>query len=120
VTYNSRFVYPLVFRRANTALHGLIITGIAVAVVLQGESAIQQRSYWPADQLAVLSLLATLFRRRSDRHWIIAHHTTPREARLVFSKAKPKMAVYTHIVLQSSKKFPEPALDEFMAETRQT
>jgi hypothetical protein len=30
------------------------------------------------------------------------------------------MAVYTHIVLQSSKKFPEPALDEFMAETRQT
>jgi hypothetical protein len=85
---------------------------------LQGESAIQQQSYWPADQLAVLSLLATLFRRRSDRHWIIAHHTTPREARLVFSKAKPKMAVYTHIVLQGSKKFPEPALDEFMAETR--
>lgn len=42
MTYNSRFVYPTVFRRTNTALHGLIITGIAVAVLcLQGESAIQ-------------------------------------------------------------------------------
>jgi hypothetical protein len=46
VTYNSRFVYPTVFRRANNALHGLIITGIGVAVVcLQRESAIQQQSY---------------------------------------------------------------------------
>jgi hypothetical protein len=33
VTYNSRFVYPTVFRRANNALRGLIITGIAVAIV---------------------------------------------------------------------------------------
>lgn len=27
---------------------------------------------------------------------------------------------YTHIVLQSNEKFPEPTLDEVMAETRQT
>jgi ribonuclease Z len=51
---------------------------------------------------------------------IIAHHTTPREAGLVFSKTKAKMAVYTHIVLQSTEKFPEPTLDEVVAETRQT
>jgi len=51
---------------------------------------------------------------------IIAHHTTPREAGLVFSKANPKMAVYTHIVLQSNEKFSEPTLDEVVAETRQT
>jgi len=51
---------------------------------------------------------------------IIAHHTTPREAGLVFSRAKPKMAAYTHIVLLSSEKFPEPTLDEVVAETRQT
>ncbi len=51
---------------------------------------------------------------------IIAHHTTPREAGLVFSQAKPKMAVYTHIVLQSNEKFSEPTLDEIVAETRQT
>jgi len=51
---------------------------------------------------------------------IIAHHTTPREAGLVFSRAKPKMAAYTHIVLLSSEKIPEPTLDEVVAETRQT
>jgi ribonuclease Z len=51
---------------------------------------------------------------------IIAHHTTPREAGMVFSQAKPKMAVYAHIVLLSSEKIPEPTLDEVVAETRQT
>jgi ribonuclease Z len=51
---------------------------------------------------------------------IIAHHTTPRDAGMVFSQAKPKMAVYTHIVLPSNEKFPEPTLEEVIAETRQT
>jgi ribonuclease Z len=51
---------------------------------------------------------------------IIAHHTTPREAGTVFSQAKPKMAVYAHIVLLSSEKIPEPTLDDVVAETRQT
>ena len=51
---------------------------------------------------------------------IIAHHTTPREAGMVFSEAKPKMAAYTHIVLLSTEKIPEPTLDEVVAETRQT
>jgi len=51
---------------------------------------------------------------------IIAHHTTPREAGQVFSRAKPKMAVYAHIVLLSSDKIPEPTLEEIVAETRQT
>jgi ribonuclease Z len=51
---------------------------------------------------------------------IIAHHTTPREAGLVFSQARPRMAVYTHVVLLSNEKFPEPTLDEVVAETRQT
>jgi ribonuclease Z len=51
---------------------------------------------------------------------IIAHHTTPREAGLVFSKAKPKLAVYTHMVRVGSAQVPEPTLDELIAETRQT
>jgi len=51
---------------------------------------------------------------------IIAHHTTPREAGMVFSLTKPKMAVYSHIVLLSSEKIPEPTLDEVVTETRQT
>lgn len=51
---------------------------------------------------------------------IIAHHTTPREAGMVFSQAKPKMAVYSHISLQGRGNFPEPTIDEVIAETRQT
>jgi ribonuclease Z len=51
---------------------------------------------------------------------IIAHHTTPREAGMVFAQAKPKMAAYTHIVLPSNEQFPESTLDEVIAETRQT
>jgi ribonuclease Z len=51
---------------------------------------------------------------------IIAHHTTPREAGQVFSRAKPKLAVYAHIVLLSSEKIAEPTLEEVVAETRQT
>ena len=50
---------------------------------------------------------------------IIAHHTTPREAGMVFAQAKPKMAAYTHIVLPSNEQFPESTLDEVIAETRQ-
>jgi ribonuclease Z len=51
---------------------------------------------------------------------IIAHHTTPREAGMVFAQTKPKMAVYSHISLLSSEKIPEPTLDDVVAETRQT
>jgi len=50
---------------------------------------------------------------------IIAHHTTPREAGLVFSRSKPKLAVYAHISLLSSEKIAEPTLDDVVAETRQ-
>lgn len=51
---------------------------------------------------------------------VIAHHTTPREAGLVFAQAKPKMAVYTHIGLLSRPKIPEPTIEDLVAETRQT
>src|SRR3954451_6777093 len=60
-------------------------------------------------------LMVNLFAQR-----IIAHHTTPSEAGQVFSKAKPKLAVYTHIVLLSSATISEPTLDEVVAETRTT
>jgi ribonuclease Z len=60
-------------------------------------------------------LMINLFAQR-----IIAHHTTPSEAGQVFAKAKPKLAVYTHIVLLSSATIPEPTLDDVVAETRTT
>lgn len=51
---------------------------------------------------------------------IIAHHTTPKEAGMVFARAKPKLAVYTHLVLLGEDKVPPPSLDEVIKETRQT
>ncbi len=60
-------------------------------------------------------LMVNLFAQR-----IIAHHTTPTEAGQVFSRAKPKLAVFTHIVLLSGATIPEPTLDDVVGETRQT
>ena len=51
---------------------------------------------------------------------IIAHHTTPHDAGLVFNAAKPKLAVYTHLVLPASDTIPTPTLDDVIAETRRT
>jgi ribonuclease Z len=51
---------------------------------------------------------------------IIGHHTTPREAGLVFAQTKPKLAAYTHIVLLGSERIPPPTLDDIVTETRQT
>jgi ribonuclease Z len=50
---------------------------------------------------------------------IIAHHTTPREAGLVFRQTRPKLAVFTHIVLLGSEKVPPSEIDEIVSETRQ-
>jgi ribonuclease Z len=50
---------------------------------------------------------------------IIAHHTTPREAGAVFAAAKPKLAVYTHLVLPATDVIAPPTLDDVIAETRQ-
>ena len=51
---------------------------------------------------------------------IIAHHTTPKEAGIVFDRAKPKLAVYSHIALFGTDRTAEPSLDALVAETRQT
>ena len=51
---------------------------------------------------------------------ILGHHTTPREAGRVFAQAKPKLAVYTHLVLLASERISPVTLGELVAETRQT
>ena len=51
---------------------------------------------------------------------IIAHHTTPREAGMVFAQAKPKMAVYSHLVLLASETIAEQTPEDIIAETRQS
>jgi ribonuclease Z len=51
---------------------------------------------------------------------ILAHHTSPHDVGRVFTQAKPKLAVYTHIVMLSNEKIPEPTLADIEAETRET
>jgi ribonuclease Z len=51
---------------------------------------------------------------------IMAHHTNPREAGRVFSQAKPKLAVYSHLVLLATDATPPITDDDIVAETRKT
>jgi ribonuclease Z len=49
---------------------------------------------------------------------IVAHHTTPEEAGIVFAEVKPKLAVYTHLVILSSRTIPEAPLPSLITRTR--
>jgi ribonuclease Z len=51
---------------------------------------------------------------------ILDHHTLPPEAATVFNRTKPKLAVYTHFVLQRTPTVPPPTVEEIVAETRKT
>jgi ribonuclease Z len=51
---------------------------------------------------------------------VVDHHTNPREAGQVFSLAKPKLAVYSHLVFLSSDKVPRATVDDIVAGTRET
>jgi len=51
---------------------------------------------------------------------ILAHHTKPEEAGVVFTRSKPKLAVFYHIVLQGTPQFPAPTEDDVVNKTRTT
>ena len=51
---------------------------------------------------------------------ILNHHTTPREAGLVFARAKPKLAAYTHLVMLAGEDIAPPSIQELVAQTRET
>ena len=51
---------------------------------------------------------------------VMAHHTTPREAGQVFSLAKPKLAVYSHLVFLGGSAVPPATVDDLVAGTRET
>ena len=51
---------------------------------------------------------------------VMAHHTSPQEAGTVFSRAHPKLAAYTHLVLLSRPNAPPLTNDELVAQTRET
>jgi len=51
---------------------------------------------------------------------ILAHHTKPEEAGVVFSRAKPKLAVYYHFVLLGTPKIPAMTEKDVLDLTRKT
>ena len=51
---------------------------------------------------------------------VMAHHTSPQEAGRVFQLARPKLAVYTHLVLLARPGVPAVTIDELVAQTRET
>ncbi len=51
---------------------------------------------------------------------ILAHHTKPEEAGVVFARSKPKLAVYYHFVLLGTPAVPPVTEDEVVAMTRRT
>lgn len=60
-------------------------------------------------------LLANAYYQR-----VVDHHTSPREAGQVFSLAKPKLAVYSHLVFLGNDKVPRATVDDIVAGTRET
>lgn len=51
---------------------------------------------------------------------IAAHHVTPGEAGMVFSRAHPKLAVYTHLSLIATPTVRAVTTDDIVAQTRET
>lgn len=51
---------------------------------------------------------------------ILNHHTTPQEAGLVFARAKPRLAAYTHLVMLAGEDITPPSIQELVAQTRET
>ena len=58
--------------------------------------------------------------KQPDIQRIVNHHTSPREAGLVFSRAQPKLAAYTHLVMLASKTVAPPSIEQLITETRMT
>lgn len=51
---------------------------------------------------------------------IMAHHTTPREAGIVFTRTRPRLAAFTHLVFLASDTIAPASVADLIAETRQT
>jgi len=51
---------------------------------------------------------------------IMAHHTTAQEAGMVFSRTRPKLAAFTHLVFLASETVAPASIADVIAQTRQT
>ncbi|WP_244306466.1 MBL fold metallo-hydrolase [Paraburkholderia lacunae] len=51
---------------------------------------------------------------------IAAHHVTPQQAGMLFSRAHPKLAVYTHLSVIGTPAVPHVTTDDIVSQTRET
>jgi ribonuclease Z len=49
---------------------------------------------------------------------IMSHHASPKQAAEVFTKTKPKLAIYTHVLFIAMMNVPPATLDDIIAETK--
>lgn len=68
----------------------------------------------------VAAIKPELLQSSSAFQRIFAHHVSPEQAGSVFARAKPRLAVYSHIARYDSDKIPAPDDGEIVAETRKT
>ncbi|MFV0282417.1 MAG: MBL fold metallo-hydrolase [Castellaniella sp.] len=61
-----------------------------------------------------------LFKNYPNYREIQAHHTTPQDAGRIFSRAKPKLAVYSHIIVRLAGKSLDNSTDILVEGTRET
>ena len=69
----------------------------------------------------VIAAPSALLEQSQPARRIAALHTLPEDAGRVFARAKPRLAVYSHIVLlRLDPKIPAPELSDLIAQTRKT
>ncbi len=95
------------------------------AVVLSGDTRLSEnliRFAQGADLLvhSVAAVKEELLRRSEPIRKIMDHHIKPEEAGTVFDRVKPKLAVYSHIVLLGDPAVPAPMVNELVDLTRKT
>ena len=63
---------------------------------------------------------AELLAKSEGARGIIAHHTTPEEAGMVFDRVRPRLAVYSHVALLFDPTIGAPTIEELETRTRTT
>jgi ribonuclease Z len=109
-------IKPAVGYKIEYAGHSVVISGdtrLSEEVVRHGTA---------ADLLIheVVAIDPVLLAQSPALQPIIAHHTSPEEAGTVFARAKPKLAVYSHIVRFGDAKTPLPSDADIVQQTRKT
>ena len=93
------------------------------SVVLSGDTRVSENLVQFSSGVDVLvhevfAVRDELLSRSEGVRRIVAHHTSPEEAGVVFERLQPGLAVYSHIVLFGDADTPPPSLEDLVASTR--